>query len=88
MGVFPFPTDPAALPLRAAYPHASRQVKRGDTVVVAESGEPWRIADVISVYGGPRGPTVPDCIQVINMDPVGWVRWIDTASVLAIMEPR
>jgi hypothetical protein len=87
MGGFPFPTDPAAAPLRAAYPRVGLRVKRGDTVVVAESGEPWWIGDVIAVHGGPRDPTVPDFLQVGNVDPPWWVRWVDAASVVAVMEP-
>ena len=79
------PTDPAAAPLRDAYPRVRLRVKRGDTVVVAESGEPWLIGHVIAVRGGPRDPTVPDFLQVGNMNPVGWVRWVDTASVFAIL---
>ena len=70
---FSFPTDPAALPLRAAYPHPGLQVKRGEAVGLAEPGEPWWIGNVISVHGGPRDPTMPVFIQVINVEPVVWV---------------
>jgi hypothetical protein len=70
---FPFPSDPAALPLRAAYPQAGLQVKRGEVVGVAEAGEPWWIGGVISVRGSPKDPTAPDFIQVINVEPVGWI---------------
>jgi len=84
---FPFPVDPATAPLRAAYPHAGLRVKRGDVVVVAEPGETWWIGDVIAVRGGPRDPTVPDFLQVGNVDPPWWVCWIDTSCVVAVLMP-
>jgi hypothetical protein len=69
---------------------AAEQIHRlrragGDTVVVAESGEPWWIGDVIAVHSGPRAPTVPDFTQVINVDPGGWVRWVDSRSVVEVL---
>jgi hypothetical protein len=85
LGGFPFPTDPAAAPLRDAYPHAGLRVKRGDVVVVAESGEPWWIGDVIAVHGGPRHPTVPDFIQVRIVDPVGSGWWSDVLNLVDVL---
>jgi hypothetical protein len=82
---FPFPSALATAPLRKTYLHAGLRVKCGDVVVVPESGEHWWIGDVIAVHGGPRDPSLPDFIQVINVDPVGWVRWIDAASVVAVL---
>lgn len=83
MATWPYAVDPAVLTLREVSP-AGLRVKRGDTVVVAESGEPWWIGDVIAVHGGPRDPTRPDFTQVINVDPVGWGRWVDCCSVVAV----
>lgn len=51
-----------------------------DTVVAAEWGEPLWVVAVIMARGGLSDPTVPDFLQVGNVDPVGWLRWW-TASV-------
>ncbi len=86
MTTFPYAVDAAVLALREAYPHAGLRVKRGDTVVLGEPGEPWWIGDVIAVRGGPRDPTVPDFLQVGNVDPPWQVVWVCAGSVVAVME--
>lgn len=83
---FSFPADPATEPRRNAY--TGLRVKRGEVVVVGEPGEPWWIGDVIAVHGGPRDPTVPDFLQVGNLDPTWRVVWVDRLGVLAILDPN
>lgn len=80
----PWATDPSVAPLRKAAPLRSLQVRCGDVVVLAPPGEPWSIGRVISVRGGARNPSLPDFVQVYDVD-TAVVDWFSTGSVVEIL---
>ncbi|WP_233130289.1 hypothetical protein [Synechococcus sp. 1G10] len=54
-------TDPGTAPLREADPHARLRVKRGESVVVAETGEPCWFRGVIAAHDHFSDPIAPLC---------------------------
>ena len=61
-------------------------VKSGMTVIVADTGGAWRMADLIWVDGGARNPKVLTLFQVAEVD-TGVINWINADPVTHIV-PR
>ena len=59
------------------------QVKAGMTVIVTDTYDTWRMADVIWVDGGARNPKVPTLFQVADVDTRG-INWVNADLVIHI----